>query len=440
MKRILLSLILIPLLGLFQSLVNAQEKHSISGTFSPVKDYTYAFLYYATPDGAEYVDRGQLDASGNFTIDLKEDAKTGIYKIVYAIPPEENNFDLVFNGKENVEFTFSLENGVNFKESSENKLWSSYLNSMEAINQTITNFYGKGGTDKEAFRSIFSTLKSTQKSYEDLAEGKLVLAFVKANTPYIPEVYEDLATYSKNLKANFFKHIDFNNPFLQSSTLISDRVTGFVFGLSANTDNTTFKQHVDIVANALNTVDDKVKSTYLELIWQEFKRRKNHDMANYVADSYLIEIAKATENKILEQMLISYKNTSIGAVAPDFNVKPNLRLSELKGDDYYVLIFWSSGCGHCLKELPKVKAFMKTVSNAKVVAYGLENNAKGWEKEIQSYPDFVHGIGLGKWENPMVQTYGIAATPTYFVLDTDKKIVAKPYDFEGLEGFFNRSN
>jgi hypothetical protein len=48
----------------------------------------------------------------------------------------------------------------------------------------------------------------------------------------------------------------------------------------------------------------------------------------------------------------------------------------------------------------------------------------------------VHGIGLGKWENPLVQTFAIAATPTYFVLDASKTIIAKPYDFEGLEAFF----
>jgi len=430
MKRILFTLLLVPFLGIAQ--------YDISGTFSPAKNYTFAFLYHATPNGAEYVNRAELDSLGNFKISMNENSKTGIYKIVYAIPPEENNFDIIYSGKEDVQFKFSTDEGVSFIESSENKLWSSYLNSMEAVNQTISNFYSKGSKDKDAFTSIFSTLKSTQKSYEELAEGKLVSAFVKANKPYIPKDYEDIATYSKNLKDNFFNHINFNDPFLQSSSLITDRVSGFVFGLSTNTTNETYQNHVDIVANALFAVDAKIKSPYLELIWQEFKRRENHDMANYVSDKYLIDIAKATDNKILEQMLISYKNTSIGAVAPDFKIQDNLKLSELKGDKYYVLIFWSSECGHCLKELPKVKEAMATISNTKVVTIGLEKNAAGWTEAIKNYPDFVHGIGLGKWGNPLVQTYAIAATPTYFVLDAKKMIVAKPYDVEGLKQFFKK--
>lgn len=432
MKKIIFALLIIPVLSFSQ--------HNINGTFSPAKDYTYAFLYEATPDGANYVERAKLDSLGNFLLALDAIAKPGIYKIVYAIPPEENNFDLVYNGKENVTFTFSLDDGVNFTESSENKLWDSYLNSMDIVNQTISNFYTKGGTDKDAFNSIFKTLKETQASYEDLAKGKLVEAFIKANKPYTPVAYEDLSTYSKNLKANFFKNIDFNDPFLQSSSLITDRISGFIFGMSAATDNDTYKKHIDIVASAIKSTDTKIQSPLLELLWQEFKRRENHDMANYISKNYLLAIAKSTENKILEQQLLSYKNTSVGAVAPDFEIQtePSLKLSELKGDTYYVLIFWSSGCGHCLKELPKVKDLMTTVSNTKVIAFGLENEAKDWSEEIKNYPDFVHGIGLGKWENPLVQTFAIAATPSYFVLDASKKIIAKPYDFESLEAFFGK--
>jgi len=431
MRKILFTLSLLPLLTAAQ--------HTISGTFSPAEDYKFAFLYKATPTGANYVDRAELDSLGNFSITLKPEAEAGIYKVVYAIPPEENNFDVVFNGNEDVAFNYSKDKGVVFTASKENKLWDSYLKSFDMVNQTISNYYTKNTDDKAGFTSIFNTLKETQESYEALAKGTLIDTFIKANRPYIPTAYEDLSTYSKNLKNNFFKHIDFSNDLLRSSSFITDHVTGFIFGLSGETSNETFSQHVDILAKALQPFEADVQSPVLELVWQQFKRRENHDLANYISDNYLLNIAKTTENKVLEQQLVSYKNTSVGAIAPDFDIKtePSLKLSELKGDTHYVLIFWSSGCGHCLKELPKVNTLMNTISGAKVIAYGLEHDAADWSKEIKKYPDFVHGIGLGKWENPLVQTYAIAATPTYFVLDANKKIIAKPYDFEGLERFFS---
>ena len=42
-------------------------------------------------------------------------------------------------------------------------------------------------------------------------------------------------------------------------------------------------------------------------------------------------------------------------------------------------------------------------------------------------------MGLGKWDNPIVNTYGISSTPTYFLLNASKVIIAKPYDVKDLE-------
>ena len=85
-----------------------------------------------------------------------------------------------------------------------------------------------------------------------------------------------------------------------------------------------------------------------------------------------------------------------------------------------------------------VKKLLETQPNIKVVAFGLEDNRSTWDKEIKNFPDFIHGIGLNKWENPIVETYSIAATPTYFLLDSEKTIVAKPYDFEALQAYLNK--
>ena len=222
MKNLLILLFILPLT------ISAQM---VKGTFSPVEDFTYAFLYQATPDGANYVNRGQLDGAGNFEIPLDSTVTPGIYKIVYAVPPEENNFDFIYDGKETVEIKFSYEQGVEFTKSEENKLWSSYLKSMAMVNQTISNYYAKEKDDKEGFNSIFKVLKDTQIAYEESANGKLVSAFIIANRPYIPAQYEDLSTYSKNLKEHYFSQIDFSNYLLQSSSFLVDRITGYVFNM-----------------------------------------------------------------------------------------------------------------------------------------------------------------------------------------------------------------
>ncbi|WP_299108878.1 TlpA disulfide reductase family protein [uncultured Winogradskyella sp.] len=427
MKKILIILLVLPFISFAQT---------IKGTFSPAEDYSYAFLYKASPEGANYIDRGQLDSNGQFEIKLKDSLEAGIYKIVYAIPPEENNFDFIFDGKESVDFNFSQEEGVEFTESEENKLWMSYLKSIEMVNHTITNYYSKNNADKEGFDAIFKTLKDTQLAYEDLAKDRLAINFISANRPYIPTQYEDISTYSKNLKQHYLSQVDFSNYLLQSSTFLTDRVTSYVFNMVQNPSQDTYKSHIDDVANAISNDYLIIKTSLLEMLWHQFVTAENHEIANYITDNYLLELAKATNNKVLEEMVTSFKNTSIGTVAPNFDITSNgqnTSLHQLEGADYYLLVFWSSACGHCLDELPKVKEMVANKPNLKVVAFGLEKEDNNWDKEIKNYPDFIHQIGLNKWENLTVITYGVSATPMYFLLSADKIIMAKPYEFKDLE-------
>ncbi|MBO3115426.1 thioredoxin family protein [Winogradskyella sp. DF17] len=431
MKKFLF-LLLLPTLILSQT---------VKGSFSPVTDYTYAFLYNATPDGANYVDRGKLNAEGYFEIELDSTIAPGIYKIVYAIPPEENNFDFIYDGKTSVEFKFNAESGVEFTQSDENKLWDSYLKSMEMVNQTISNYYAQGKTDEKGYTSIFKVLADTQNAYEESSKGMLVSAFIDANRPYIPQSYEDIRTYSKNLKEHYLSEIDFNNYFLQCSSFLVDRVMAYVFDIVLEPTNDTYKSHIDDVSNTIGAEGTEIKTSLLYLLWQRFVNINNHEVANYITDTYLLNLANGTNNKVIAETITSYKNTSIGAFAPNFDIEVTTKngstikkqLYDLSESDYYLVIFWSSECGHCLKELPLVKDLVTNYTNIKVVAFGLENEASGWSEEIKNYPDFLHTIGLGKWENTIVKTYGITATPTYFLLDKEKKILSKPYDFNEVE-------
>ena len=54
----------------------------------------------------------------------------------------------------------------------------------------------------------------------------------------------------------------------------------------------------------------------------------------------------------------------------------------------------------------------------------------------KSMTNWIHVLGLEKWKNKYVKMYDIRSTPTYLVLDTDKKIIAKPATLEELEVFF----
>ena len=419
-------------------------QYSIKGNFSPAEDYKWIILYKVTPTTSVYIDNSEVDEKGNFEIPMDSSASKGVYRIVYAMPQEEYNFDIIYNAAEDIELNYNDEKGVEFINSKENKLLTSFTKSMMMINQTINNYYSNGNTDKKAFNKIFSTVREAQANFEEASKGTIASHFIKANATYIPSDYEDLQMYARNLKNNYLKHIDFNNPVLQSSEFLVQRMISYVFGMNPNpNDIDAFKSNVNDIVNAINTAETNYQKTLLKILWNQFVDIENETMANFIAADYLLPIAEELKDSELISELTIYKNTSIGTKAPDFSFeilnkddeKELTQLSQLDTHQRYVILFWSSSCGHCLKELPELKKYTDTLQekDTKIIAIGLEEEPYNWNNEIVHYPDFLHVYGEDKWENPIGDEYGVKSTPTYFVLDKNKKIIAKPYDFKALK-------
>ena len=424
-------------------------QHTIKGSFSPAKDYEWVVLYKVTPTSSVYIENTEINEKGDFEFQLDSTVTQGMYKLVYALPQEDNNFDIIYNAKEDIELNFNQETGIEYQSSIENQLVASYSNSMSLVSQSIGNFFEQQSTDTLALASIFKTQRETQTNFEAAATGTIALHFIKANKPYIPDEFEDIKTYINNLKNHFFDHVDFNNETLQSSNFLIERTLNYVFGLSSEAENDTenYKKNIDDVFLAMNDANPVIKSTLLEVLWQQMVDSNFEEVANYISDNYLIGLAEALDDKELVDGLTLFKNLSLGKQAPDFEITLTAKfgtdttmLSKLNSADNYLLIFWSSTCSHCLKEIPLIQTYIKKFETGKlqVVAIGLEDKPNRWQREISKYPEFKHVLGLGKWQNKIGNSYNVTATPTYYVLDKDKNIIAKPYDFEAFKKFMDQ--
>ncbi|KJD31906.1 redoxin [Tamlana sedimentorum] len=439
MKRILFITLFLPAILLAQ--------HSIKGVFSPADEFRATILYKVTPTVSKYVASRELEKDGSFEIKLDSTVTKGMYRLVYAIPQEDYNFDIIYNGKEDIELTFNSETGVTFVKSVENKLLASYTNSMSMITQSLSNYYGSHSKDTLALKAIFKTQKETQTNFEKAAQNTIALHFIKANKPYIPTKVEDVKTYIGNLRKHYFDNIDFTNTTLQSSNFLDEKMLNYVFGTSDETkdDITNYKENISIFCKAMQKVPIKTKRIMLVDLWQQMVDLGLEPVANFISENYLMDIAVALNDQELLHSLILYKNLSNGSAAPDFSIefkKDNIgttkKLSELKLAENYIIVFWSSTCSHCLDEIPQLQKFVNTFEKGKVkvIAIGLEDQIYGWKTLTYDYPEFIHVYGEGKWENKIGDDYGVTATPTYFVINKDKKIKAKPENFEALKVFF----
>jgi thiol-disulfide isomerase/thioredoxin len=439
-KKTTLLMLLLPIFAVGQ--------HSIKGKFSPAKDYEFALLYKVTPTTSIYIKNSEVNQEGGFTFDMDSTLTKGMYRIVYALPQEEYNFDVIYNAKEDVVLIFNSETGIEYQRSIENKLVNSYTYSMSLVSQSVGNFFNQQSTDSLALASIFETQRETQNSYEEAAKETIALHFIKANRPYIPKDFEDIKTYIENLKAHFFDNVDFNNETLQSSNFLLERILNYVFGMISEGDNeiTTYKRNIDEVILAMKDADIIIKKRLLEVLWQQMTDTNFEDVAHYISDAYLIEIAETLKDEELVNGLKLFKSLAIGNVAPEFSLeideegkKTTKTLSELNTAEEYVIMFWSSTCSHCLEEIPQLQEYINSLEKDKlqIVAIGLEDEPFRWRNETFKYPEFIHILGLGKWQNEIGIRYNVTATPTYYILDKDKKIIAKPDDFEALKKFLD---
>jgi len=422
-------------------------QYTIKGTFSPADEFNYALLYKITPETNVYVNNAEIK-NGRFSFSLDSTVTKGMYRIVYALPQEENNFDIIYNAKENIELSFDQEIGVNFIKSIENNLTSSYTREMEAISQSIGDYFKSASKDTLALVKIFKKQAEVQNKFEKTAKGTIALSFIKANRPYIPKKFESIKVYVQNLKDYYFSYIDFDNEILQSSNFLSERIISYVFGMTdENKDElATYRANIDDVFEEMREAKPAIKKSLLVILWQQMADLSLETIANYISDKYLIPIAEKTQDTQLVAELKKFKNTSLGIVAPDFSfekvygdVTTKTKLSALNTANQYVIVFWSSACSHCMQEIPQLQKFIKAQPKGKlqVVAIGLEDSPNNWKKLIATYPEFINVLGLGKWTNKLGVLYNVNATPTYFVLDKDKKIIAKPNDIIELREYFS---
>ena len=435
LSRIIALLIVLP------STLLAQ--HTIKGVFSPAKDYKVVLLYKVTPTVSEYITNADIQKDGSFQFKLEASSTAGIYRLVYAVPQEDFNFDVIYNGKEDIELSFNSETGVLFKSSSENRLLASYTTNMSAITQSINNYFRSERKVTLALVTIFKTQRETQTRFEKQAEKTIALHFIKANRPYIPKKYENVKTYANNLKTHYFDNIDFNNKTLQSSNFFQQRMLNYIFGISSESKDqiANYKTNIDVFCNAIKTLPAAVKRILLVDLWQEMVDLKLEPVANYISKSYLLDVAKLLKDNKLAEALTLYANVSIGRKAPDFSFvdkdRTPKKLSELSGAENYIIVFWNSTCSNCLDDIPQLHKYVKSrVKNKiKVIAIGLEDDDKLWKEQIKNYPEFIHVLGLEKWDNKLGDIYNVTETPTYFVLDKNKHIIDKPEDFEDLKDF-----
>jgi len=437
--------------------IMAFGQYSINGTITGLQNED-VYLLRITGDNRKIVDTAFTDLTGSFEMSLPKKFPIGLYAIVAG---PRQMVELIFNN-ENIRFVTngnSPDSQVQIIESVENLVYYDYLTikgmnlyKLDILDPVVQQY----PPDDDFFGKALTKVKKLQNEVSNRTNdlitenpGTLVAHFIRADQPVFANPELDVDKQKQYKKQHYFDNTDFTDTLLMRSNILTSRIVSYL-GLYQN-NVMSQDQLEDHLLVAVDTVLEKAfvnQEMYeyvMNFLLKGFEAIGFERGLEYLADhNMLSELCVNSERKAkLENKLELIKKLAIGQPAPRFETKDvngnTVKLDEIKAEKT-VLVFWASWCPHCDEILPKLKTLYDNTNHEKlnIVGISIDESKDDLMAAIEEKDlDWINIGELKGWDGPIVEEYGIAATPTLFVLDADKKIIGKPTDMEGLKKLLN---
>ena len=96
-----------------------------------------------------------------------------------------------------------------------------------------------------------------------------------------------------------------------------------------------------------------------------------------------------------------------------------------------LIVFWSVDCEYCHDFLVQIRKHLDLRKDYELVTFALADHKEEVVKELKKLR--LHGYHFyddDRWEGKAFLDYHVVSTPTVFLLDREKTIVSKPYNWE----------
>lgn len=141
----------------------------------------------------------------------------------------------------------------------------------------------------------------------------------------------------------------------------------------------------------------------------------------------------------IEEKVLKLKYNLIGEKARDIKMQTiDGELTSLYEIDanLILMLFWEPDCGHCKKEIPEIKTEILdkySCQDLKILAINIQDNTEKWSKFIEEHNlfDFINCYDPNNTSNYSYY-YNIESTPSIYLLDKNKIIIAKKIDVKTL--------
>jgi peroxiredoxin len=239
---------------------------------------------------------------------------------------------------------------------------------------------------------------------------------------------------------DYWDDVDFNDTTF-SSNVLRNKIINYLYE-NACVD----EAHFDSLSIAgLDVVFERAKvnmRTYEYVL--ELMLNGHTNMGRSAVTDYLLNYPQLSEGEItiaeglrLDSIAEPYQKVRVGAKAPDFS---GLTIDEISYHLYesdaknVIIVFWSTDCEYCHDFLTDIRKKLDLKSEYELVTFALAEDLAEVQTTVKKMrlPGY-HFYDEKRWDGKVFLDYHVTSTPTVFLLDENKVIVCKPYDWNELK-------
>lgn len=344
---------------------------------------------------------------------------------------------------------------IEFIDSQTNADWYAYhsfkeqtMNSMNLLKPILreydknSEFYIKAENEYHLLQDEFTLFTDSLMLHDNYA-SKLI----KVDRFPVINLNDDFKKQRNDMITNFFNDVDFNDISLIPTDVLSNKIFDFL-SIQITADQNADQKIMSLILgvdNVLNraTVNFKMYRFVFQLLIESFNELKMNDVVDYMTRIPYSEEIDCSEEQYNELLSIAEFNSRarIGSVAKNISGKTifdeDFDMYSIE-NDFIIVYFWSYTCDHCRENIKDLKLFLDENTNFSLVAVSVKGELKKTKNFVRKnkIDGYFYHDGL-EWDCPFVDDYAVTATPSLYLLDKDKKIVYKPYDFKDLVNFVN---
>lgn len=445
----------------------SKGKHKIEIKVKGLKD-TELLLGYHFGSNKYVQDTAKVNSDGVAIFKGDSLLHRGVY---IAILPDKTNFDFLVDNNQEFSIETSKDNlwgDLKFKNSPINSDFITYQHFMKSKQEEVMDIQKKMKTDstntelqkqsQEKLKVIDGEVKAYWKETREKQGDNMLTALIAlVETPTIPEfsIPQNVAkpdsvkwimAYNYQ-KSHYWDNVNFSNEGILRTPIFEQRLKNYFSNILIQTPDSLNKEADKIIDKAAG--DKLVYQYVVSYLLNHFNQSNimSHDAVFvHIADEYYLKrkapwATDDLKSKIKERVT-RLKPNLVGNKAPNLVLESEtgeyIALEQVKAK-YTVVYFWEPDCSHCQKETPVLYDLFNKYREKGVQVFAVYTQYKKaeWTKSLaEKGYDWIN-VWDANYNSNFRALYDISSTPTVYLLDQDKKIIAKRISVETLGQILN---